>query len=405
MTDMHPWDELIDDLRQALANLYDPLWPVAESLTVNLGLAQNDSARLKALLLEAITSMAPTANVPRDTRAWRLYELLRLRYVEHLTQEETAHRLAITVRHLGREQITAIEMLAQTLCVFAPERAAAPGQLPPAQEGDAGQTLGTQVEAEITALEAHSRRKTAPVAPAMQHVIDLLSGWCAQRHVTVSLAPGADDAAVAVHPSVLYQILVAVVSYLVRTLNEGAIHLTIADEPGTVLIHAAVEGATVALPPAGWVAAELIESQGGTLRLQAAPQGAALEISLPSASSKVVLVIDDNKDLAHFYRLCLNGSPYRMVHLAEGRRVFESIAAHEPEAIVLDLMLPDVDGWELLAQLHEHPASRGIPIIVCSVVREEELALALGAAACVNKPVRRHQLLAALDAATSRAAS
>lgn len=401
---MHVWDTLIDDLREALANLYDPLWPVAESLAMMLGLARDDSAQLKALLLQAIGSTEPMANVPRDTRAWRLYELLRLRYVEHLTQEEAAQRLAITVRHLGREQTAAIEMLAQSLCVSAAERAAAPGRVP-AQADDDGPLLGTQIEAEITALEAHSRRKTALVAPAMQRVIELVAGWCAQRHVTVSLAPGAEEAAVAVHPSLLYQILVAVVSYLVRTLNEGAIHLTITDEPGTVLVHAAVEGATVSMPPEGWVAAELIESQGGALRLQAVAQGAALEISLPSASSKVVLVIDDNKDLAHFYRLCLNGSPYRMVHLAEGRRVFEAIAAHEPEVIVLDLMLPDVDGWELLAQLHEHPTSRGIPIIVCSVVREEELALALGASACVNKPVRRQQLLAALDDVTSRAAS
>jgi len=398
---MNTWDNLLEDLRETLGNLYDPLWSAPRSLGAVLGVSEGDGARLKELLLKAIARMEPAPGVPRDTRAWRLYELLRLRYVEHLTQEETAQRLAITVRHLGREQMAAIELLAQRLCVISDEQAQ-----PTAEPLDAGsQALGAQVEAEITALQSHSRRKTAPVVPAIQRVLELVDDWCAQQHVTVSLAPGAEDAAVAVHPSLLHQILIAAVSYLVRALSEGAISLAVQDEPGEVTIYAAVADAAIAMPPAGWVAAELIESQGGTMRVDASPNGSEMAITLPSARSKAVLVLDDNEDLAHFYRLCLNGTDYRMVHLSEGRRVYETISEHEPRIIVLDLMLPDVDGWELLAQLHEHPASRGIPIIVCSVVHEEELALALGAAACVNKPVRRQQLLAALDEALNRAAS
>jgi len=59
--------------------------------------------------------------------------------------------------------------------------------------------------------------------------------------------------------------------------------------------------------------------------------------------------------------------------------------------------LPDIDGWELLTNLREHPATRSLPVIVCSVVREEELALALGAARYVPKPVRRQEFIQALD--------
>ena len=398
---MNSWDTLLDDLRESLGNLYNPLWPVPASLGAALGVAEGEGARLVDLILKAVARMEPAPDVPRDTRVWRLYELLRLRYVEHLTQEETAQRLAITVRHLGREQLAAIELLAQRLCLTPDGPAELAGEA-----SDAGpQTLGAQIEAEITALEAHSRRKAAPVVPAIQRVLELVRPWCARQQVAVSLAPGAEDAAIAVHPSLLHQILIAVISYLVRTLHQGAISLAVQDGPDMVVIRAAVIDATLALPPAGWVAAELIESQGGTLRLETTSDGSELEIALPSARSKTVLVLDDNEDLAHFYRLSLNGSAYRMVHLAEGRGVYAAIAAHQPQVIVLDLMLPDVDGWELLAQLHAHPVSRGIPIIVCSVVREEELALALGAVACVNKPVRRQEFLAALDAATSQAAS
>ena len=121
-----------------------------------------------------------------------------------------------------------------------------------------------------------------------------------------------------------------------------------------------------------------------------------------------MLVVDDNVDLVHVYRRYAVGTRYRIIHAPQGQRVFETIDASAPDIIVLDIMLPDVDGWELLANLHEHPATRSIPIVVCSVVREQELALALGATLYLPKPVERQQFLRALDQAlrqASRAAS
>jgi len=72
---------------------------------------------------------------------------------------------------------------------------------------------------------------------------------------------------------------------------------------------------------------------------------------------------------------------------------------------VLDVMLPDIDGWELLTQVHAHPRGREIPVIVCTVVREQELALSLGAAVFVDKPIRRREFIEALETAISRAAT
>jgi CheY-like chemotaxis protein len=67
-------------------------------------------------------------------------------------------------------------------------------------------------------------------------------------------------------------------------------------------------------------------------------------------------------------------------------------------------MLPDIDGWKLLTQLREHPATQAVPIIVCSVVRREKLALALGATMYVSKPVGYQQFVQALDQSLSQAA-
>jgi CheY-like chemotaxis protein len=67
--------------------------------------------------------------------------------------------------------------------------------------------------------------------------------------------------------------------------------------------------------------------------------------------------------------------------------------------IVLDIMLPDVDGWELLSNLRERPLTRGIPVIVCSVIRESDLAQALGAAVFLPKPLNHRHFVEALDQA------
>ncbi len=60
-------------------------------------------------------------------------------------------------------------------------------------------------------------------------------------------------------------------------------------------------------------------------------------------------------------------------------------------------MLPGVDGWELLDNLREEPDTHHIPVIVCSILPEEPLALALGASCFLRKPVSQLEFLAALE--------
>ena len=68
-----------------------------------------------------------------------------------------------------------------------------------------------------------------------------------------------------------------------------------------------------------------------------------------------------------------------------------------PQIIVLDVMMPHVDGWEILGRLRQHPVTGQIPIIVCTILAQEELALSLGASSFIRKPITRQAFLAALD--------
>jgi CheY-like chemotaxis protein len=72
------------------------------------------------------------------------------------------------------------------------------------------------------------------------------------------------------------------------------------------------------------------------------------------------------------------------------------VAEIRPTVIILDVLLPQEDGWELLMSLRADDRTRDIPVIVCSVLREPQLARSLGASAHLPKPVTQGALLEAL---------
>jgi CheY-like chemotaxis protein len=113
---------------------------------------------------------------------------------------------------------------------------------------------------------------------------------------------------------------------------------------------------------------------------------------------RCVLAVDDNPDMAHLYRRYLAGTRYYLQHVNLGAKALAAIDLYRPDVVVLDVMLPDIDGWDLLTRLHEHPATRSLPVVICSVMPEQQLAHALGARHFLAKPVPRPTFIAALDA-------
>ncbi len=90
------------------------------------------------------------------------------------------------------------------------------------------------------------------------------------------------------------------------------------------------------------------------------------------------------KRKANYVRL----EPEQAVPLAE---------LNHPKVIVLDVMMPGVDGWEVLQRLRQNPTTADIPIIVCTILAQEELALSLGVDDFLRKPVSQQSFLNALN--------
>jgi CheY-like chemotaxis protein len=109
-----------------------------------------------------------------------------------------------------------------------------------------------------------------------------------------------------------------------------------------------------------------------------------------------ILVIDDNEGLVNLLRRYLADQPCQVLAATNGSEGLQMARDVLPRAVVLDVMMPDMDGWELLQRIKTNPETEGIPVIVCSVIDDPELAYSLGAERFIAKPVNRQTVLEAL---------
>jgi CheY-like chemotaxis protein len=87
---------------------------------------------------------------------------------------------------------------------------------------------------------------------------------------------------------------------------------------------------------------------------------------------KKILIAEDDKFLANAYRLKLTKAGYEVVVAVDGKEALGTLAGFEPDLILLDLVMPKMDGFAVLEQLRKNPAWANIPIIVASNLGQME---------------------------------
>jgi DNA-binding response OmpR family regulator len=122
---------------------------------------------------------------------------------------------------------------------------------------------------------------------------------------------------------------------------------------------------------------------------------------------KSALLVEDNADVAYLLQHMLQRDGFAVQKVFNGRDAQKYIADSAPtDLVILDLMLPYVDGFELLTQVREHPEWRHVPVIVLSgKVSERDVvrAIELGADDFVTKPYKPLELRARIHRCTANA--
>jgi signal transduction histidine kinase/CheY-like chemotaxis protein len=110
----------------------------------------------------------------------------------------------------------------------------------------------------------------------------------------------------------------------------------------------------------------------------------------------IVVLVDDDRASLDLMSAYLDDVPVQVVRVADGVSALDLIRKVVPAAVVLDIKLPRLDGWQVLAELKAADDTAAIPVIIASVVDDQPRGLALGAAVQLLKPLRRDDFVDAL---------
>jgi signal transduction histidine kinase/ActR/RegA family two-component response regulator len=156
---------------------------------------------------------------------------------------------------------------------------------------------------------------------------------------------------------------------------------------------------------------KFVRLMGGRMWLTSTPgEGSTFGFSIPGLHADegdvispgdpevpVVVLVDDDRASLDLMSAYLHGTPVRVLRARDGIEALELVRKVMPAVIVLDIQLPRRDGWEVLIELKADPATATIPVVIASVVDDRSRGSALGADAHLLKPIRRDELLGALQ--------
>ncbi len=392
-------------VRHALRHLYDPDELRHSELLQLLPVdAHNRASSLQQMLTAAIEALKPKSGMSLQSSAWATYLTLSARYLQQFQQAQVAHDLGLSPRQMRRRDSQAIRWLAGYLWtrydLAGRADAMAHPLAPPKTEAEAASRA-----AELQWLEHSAENEPAAAAEVLQALLKTIGPMAQAYRTRIECTLPPDLPPLLVQVGAVRQALLSVLTAGIRGAPEGQVVITAEAAPGRVCISVRAISVQPAPEPQAEaqrenieMARELAKLSRGMLEVSEGERSAlAVRLTLPAVEQATVLVIDDNADTLQLFERYLAGSRYAFCGAkcpAQALALAEKLA---PQAIVLDVMLPGTDGWDLLGRLREHPQTRSVPVIICTILPQETLALTLGAAAFLRKPASRAELLATLD--------
>lgn len=402
-TGIHPDSEFIRLVRSALAHLYDPAYLQNHRLVSMLDLGMNSdhvtrAQGMRRVLLECIEALRPEAQ--DHAKAARAYAILTYRYVDGLSMEEIAEKLALSRRQVYREHRKGLEAVASLLQNRIHDRASERDEH---ITGDRLEALRTEV--------AHLRQAVHPEFLSLQLILEgifkLLGPMTQQAGIQIRMSSPDTWPSIVADRVILRQTLMNLLSYALHVVRADLIITVCHEAEGLCVdicespsVSEVQPTASSELEPDGIslaVAEALLEVQSGHLEMYERGGKWCARIVLPTSSGKVVLIVDDNTDVVALFRRYLGGHEVHVIGATDGEQALRMAEEVQPQAITLDVMMPDQDGWEVLQRLKSSTSTKHIPVIVCSVLNEPRLALSMGASDYITKPVSQVALLEVLQ--------
>lgn len=398
-------EQFVRYVKDALANFYDPAHLETHPLTHHLvrtpSPEETRGLALRELLAETIEMLRPSNTVPYGHPEWLGYRVLCQRYVECRRPDEVCEELCLSrttyYRHHRKALAAIIDILWQRY-----------GQAANADpfHGEASAVADSRSRAreEAAALARSSGRRHVSLSDALRDALPLLTLFARQEGIEIQASAPASLPSTYADPAMLRQIVLNLIPEAARMAAGETLTLSVLPREGDVLWVlrglAADMAADIDVDEVDGFAVSqgLLDVYGGRLWLE--PEGdeeASLCFTLPTARPWVILVVDDKPEAAQLYQRYLQELDCVLWAAHDAQEAEQHLADALPDLVLLDVLMPNEDGWSVLQRLKTDPDTASVPVVICSVLSQPRLGLALGATAVLQKPINQEDLLSTVE--------
>ncbi|MBZ0306144.1 MAG: response regulator [Anaerolineae bacterium] len=379
MTDHSAPEDFIEQVKQALDHLYDfshlQRLPLAGQVSTTFSSGDSPGSTLRRELIHAIEALNPGSDVFYRSPDGRLYNLLNLHYIGRMTITEVCIELGISERQAYRDLKrgqTAIADVLWSRCASVEENTGS-------------------VQTEIDRLKGHFQ--SVDVRELLKQAYKAVEKLAAQNDRQLVLEQPDSPVLLTMTLPIAQQVFIHLLSYCVKLSCPGEILIHLKNGFEGAFLEVALEMGTD--EPDHSILDQLISQLHWNLFQESEGKTACLTLEMVS-KNRTLLVIDDNEGVVELITRYISGYPCHVLSCQQSSDGLELARKSTPDVILLDIMMPDMDGWELLQRLRSLPETEHIPVIVCSVLHDPELAYSLSASQVIPKPVTQENLLNAL---------
>lgn len=380
--------------KDLISRLYDRIAVETHPLTAYFPIEAAESARraeaLQRLIQDEIAQMRPEGNdVLLQSPEWRPFLILQKRYVEGQNPHEIAASLFIGDRQFRRDHSRALQALSTLIWQK---------YFQPAVSSNVAEAV--DLFEDQGAFELHS--EPLDLNEVIEGVIDLIQRRLDIENVQLQLDLSSSELQVFTDRILLRQILLSLLNYVLHLCGQSGIVLR--TKSGTTMsltIHFDADEQWASIQSDEQDSLEFARRLSQRLPARVDEVYPPVDRSGPAEirlvfgppQHRTVLVMDDQEAAQKMFQRYLSRTNLEVIGITNPSQGIAMMQKLQPALLILDVMMPHIDGWEVLQTLQLDPLTKHIPVIVCSAWGEPELAHSLGAEAFLKKPVIQKDLL------------
>lgn len=350
------------------------------------GLSRSQAGQqLRRRFIEAIDSLNPNRVKFFREPAARLYSLLHSYYVEGFSILELIDELSLSRRQIYRDLKRGQLAIAEYL--YTPNQAPAL-----ATEVERSMSDVTSLEQEFSLLQY--RFHPVDMCKLMRDAISSIRPLCEKKDIDFELSVPVGAVSHSTDRAIAEQVLVSILSQIIAHLDSTSIRFSL-DETNDATAITLAYPITTSRELDFTTLSQLIRQLDWSVQYTTHDDLQIVTIVL-QASTGTIMIIDDNQALLQLLHRYLSSHRCRVFTVSNGEKGWELLQTIVPDALIMDVMMPELDGWELLQRIRSNPITQYIPVIVCTVFNNSELAFALGATDFLHKPVDQGMISQAL---------